>query len=447
MPAFFLMDMLRIVMPENVLKRCLEDWLVRCPQVRRLVIGFSGGLDSTVLLFLLKQLQPVHGKELLAVHVHHGLSPNADAWAGHAAAVCAAWDIPLRVQYVQVEQVASLEAAARAARRTALLGVLEEGDALMLAQHKDDQAETVLLRLLRGSGVTGLGAMQAESVIASPDHGAWPLWRPLLSVPRAYLTKYAVEHELSWIEDESNRDLHFSRNFLRNEIMPALQTHWPAVVTTLAATAQRMQEADQLLQDLAAELALMCIDDEQRLIIPAVLACSPARQRLLLRYWLQRCGFRLPDEAVLTQIVAIAMLAREDAEPLVTWQGCEVRRYRQHLYAMPPQTVISSGWCAEWDMAAPLPLPDGRLLHAEGGLISGRSVRVRFREGGERLRGHGLSHDLKKLLQSAAVPPWVRPRLPLVFLGDELVAVAGTRLRSPAWPADVVFRIVKANGQ
>lgn len=447
MPAFFLMNMSHIVMPENVLKGCLDNFLGRFPQVRRLVVGFSGGLDSTVLLFLLKQLQSVHGRELLAVHVHHGLSPNADAWATHAGALCAEWKIPFRLQRVQVERTASLEAAARAVRRTALLGVLQEGDALLLAQHREDQAETVLLRLMRGSGVTGLGAMHAESVIISPGHVARPLWRPLLDVSRACLEQYAATHGLVWIEDESNRDARFSRNFLRHEIMPALLAHWPAVASTLAATAQRMQEADLLLQELAAELAVECIDDEQRLFIPAVQLLSPARQRLVLRYWLQHRGFRLPDEAVLAQTSAIIMSAREDAEPLVKWQGCEVRRYRQHLYAMVPLPVIPSGWCAEWDMTTPLRLPDGRLLRAEGMQGAGRPVTVRFREGGERLQGHGLSHDLKKLLQSASVPPWVRRRLPMVFVEGELMAVAGTGLRSPAWPTDVVFRIESPDGQ
>lgn len=443
----FLDGHVAIVMPENVLKACLDDLLGRFPQVRRLVVGFSGGLDSTVLLFLLKQLQAAHGRELLAVHVHHGLSPNADAWAEHVEAVCAAWQIPFCLQRVQVQRTASLEAAARAARRTALSGVLQEGDALLLAQHREDQAETVLLRLMRGSGVTGLGAMHAESVISLPGHAAWPLWRPLLDVSRASLERYATTQELAWVEDESNRDSRFSRNFLRNEILPVLQTHWPAMACTLSATAQRMQEADQLLQELAAELASSCMDDEHRLLIPAVQTLSPARQRLVLRYWLQHRGFRLPDEAVLAQMVVIIMSVREDAEPLVKWQGCEVRRYRQHLYAMTPLPVMPSGWCAEWGMTTPLLLPDGRRLHAEGPQLSGTPMMVRFRQGGERLQGHGLSHDLKKLLQSAAVPPWERRRLPLVFAGSELLAVVGTGLRSPTWPAETVLRIECADGQ
>lgn len=441
MPAFFLKDGLPAAMPENVLKACLDNLLGRFPQVRRLVVGFSGGLDSTVLLHLLREWRSHHGRELLAVHVHHGLSPYADAWEGHAEAVCRAWDIPLCLQRVQVERRASLEAAARAARRSALVSVLQEGDALLLAQHREDQAETVLLRLLRGSGVTGLAAMRPDSVMAAPGAGTWPLWRPLLDVSRTSLERYAVRHALSWVEDESNQDTRYSRNFLRNDILPALRTHWPAAASTLAATARRLQDADDVLQEVAAESAVVCMEADDRLSAPALQQLSPARRRLVLRYWLQQQGFRHPDEAVLAQVEAVAMSLREDAVPCVRWPGCEVRRYRQHLYAMTPLAVVPVRWSAEWDMIAPLQLPDGRTLHAEGAALPGSPARVRFREGGERLPGLGLSHDLKKLLQSAAVPPWERQRLPLVFLGDQLAAIAGTDLRSPAWPVDVQLRI------
>ena len=237
----------------------------------------------------------------------------------------------------------------------------------------------------------------------------------------------------------------YSSLIIRNDILPALQTHWPAAAVTLAATARRLQEADELLQEVAAESAAVCVDADGKLAAPALQQVSPARQRLVLRYWLQQQGFRLPDEAVLAQVAAVAMSRRKDAAPLVMWPGCEVRRYRQHLYAMTPLAVTPSQWSADWDMRVPLCLPDGRVLHAEGWTMPNPSKTVRFRQGGERLRGHGLSHDLKKLLQSVGVPPWERQRLPLVFSGTELMAVAGTNLRSPAWPSDVLLRIEPAS--
>lgn len=433
------------MLPEQVLKTFLHDVLSRSPQIRRLVIGFSGGMDSTVLLYLLKQMQTLHGRELLAVHVHHGLSPHADAWARHSASLCAAWQIPCLVQRVEVKQTASVEAAARLARREALSGHLQAGDALLLAQHQDDQAETLLFRLMRGAGVTGLGAMHEVSVIKARSGEARPLWRPFLGISRRSLELLARQEALDWVEDESNADTRFSRNFLRHDILPSLQTHWPAATATLAATARRMQEADQLLQELAVELAVPCIDDQQRLFIPAVQALSVGRQGLVLRYWLGRQGFRLPDEAVLAQLTSAVMAAREDAEPRLAWAGCEVRRYRQHLHAMAPLGAVVQEWGADWDMSAPLLLPDGRRLRVESG-GGGPPVRVRFRQGGERLRGHGVTHDLKKLLQSSSVPPWLRNRLPLLFCGDALVAVAGTSLRAPEWPHDMTLVLEPAEG-
>ena len=431
-------------MPELAFKKFLDNALCRSPYIQRLVVGFSGGLDSTVLLHLLMQMQSAHKRELLAVHIHHGLSSNADAWANHAVAVCAAWQIPCTVRQVEVMRTASLEAAARLVRRDALCGQLQAGDALLLAQHQNDQAETVLFRLLRGSGVAGLSAMRGVSTINAPEGDNWPLWRPLLGVSRGALEQYARQHELTWIDDESNTDTRFSRNFLRHDILPALQQQWPAAVTTLAATARRMQEADQLLQELAEELAAVCIDGQQRLLIPAVQALSSGKQGLVLRYWLKQQGFRLPDEAVLHQITSAVISAREDAAPRLAWTGCEVRRYRQHLYAMAPRQDIEQKWATNWDMLAPLMLPDGRYLRVESTGDIHIHVRVRFRQGGERLSGRGMTHDLKKLLQASAIPPWERNRLPLLFCGDALVAVAGTSLRSPEWPNGIQLMLEPA---
>lgn len=433
-------------MPEQVLRAFLDEALSRSPHVGRLVVGFSGGVDSTVLLYLLRKMQAEHGRELLAVHVHHGLSPDADAWLKHAASVCSTWQVPFDARRVQVRPTGSVEAAARHARREALASFLQEGDALLLAHHQDDQAETLLFRLVRGAGVTGLGAMREMTVIKAAGGDASPLWRPFLGVSRASLVQIARRHGLAWIEDESNADTRFSRNFLRQEVLPLMQRQWPAVVATLSATARRMREADQLLQELAGELATSCIDERQRLCIPAVQRFSSARKALVLRYWLAQQGFPLPDEGVLAQMISAVMESRDDAQPRLTWPGCEIRRYRQHLYAMPPVPEVPQGWEVEWEMTAPLLLPDGRCLYVSAPGAMRLPVRVRFRRGGERLRAQGVTHDLKKLLQSSSVPPWERSRLPLLFCNEALVAVAGTSLRSPDWPGDIQLKLEPAIG-
>lgn len=391
--------------------------------VRRLVLGFSGGLDSTVLLHALAQACPDFSLPVLAVHVHHGLSPHADDWVQHAQSVCAELGIPLQVCRVQVLPQGSVETAARTARHAAFARVLQEGDALMLAQHQDDQAETLIFRLLRGAGVRGLAGMAAVSRFPLAPGVFVPQWRPLLGLSRQALQQWAEARGLRWIEDESNQDTRHARNFLRHEVMPLLRTRWPLATATLAATALRLREADTLLTELAAELASQSVDMQQRLYIPCVLALSPARQRLLLRYWLQEQDFLMPPEDMLERIRAEMMSAREDATPLLQWDGVEIRRYRQHLYAMRPLSALPENWQQMWSGEQDLCLPDGRLLRLES---EPEALCVTYRRGGERLLLRGHSRELKVLFQENAVPPWERERLPLVWRGSELLGVAGT---------------------
>lgn len=412
---------------EQVVRDFLQKQLLQETEVRRLVVGFSGGLDSTVLLHVLARLAPSLRLSLLALHVHHGLSPHADAWAEHAERICRDLGLPFMARRVRVPAQASLEAAARSARQGAFAAMLEEGDALLLAQHRDDQAETVLFRLLRGSGVTGLGAMRAVGRLAC----GVPQWRPLLALSRRELEAYAREHDLAWIEDESNADQGLARNFLRWRILPLLRERWPAADATLAATAQRLQEADGLLREFAEALAVDAVDADGRLCVPAVVALAAqrngeAKQRLLLRHWLQQQGFRPPDEDRLEQLRRDMLMARADAAPRVAWAGVEIRRYRDRLYAMAPLPALPAGWSAEWDGVRPLPLPDGRVLRLAA--VSAPTVfSVRYRQGGERFRPAGQPHsrELRTLFQEHALPPWQRDRLPLVWRGQELVAVAG----------------------
>lgn len=410
--------------PERVLRDFLATHLPGAG-VNGLVVGLSGGLDSCVLLSALARVAPEFALPLRAVHVHHGLSPNADAWAAQVATVCAQAGVPLTVCRVRVTPQASLESAARVARHSAFAAEVRAGEALLLAQHRDDQAETLLFRLLRGSGLTGLGAMRPASRLRRPTAGSFPAWRPLLGLARTDLLGHAQAQGLAWVEDESNADTGLDRNFLRHEILPRLATRWPALSRTLAATAARLQEADDLLDEFALELAAPCIDAEARLWLPAVMALTVPRQRLVLRHWLRTQGFLPPDAAVLERILADALPARPDASPCVAWPGTEVRRYREHLYVMTTLPAPPGGWFCTWDGAAPLALPDGQWLWREGEGAPAAPWRVAYRAGGERLRpAPGLpSRELRIWWQEQGVPPWRRERLPLVFTGDELIAV------------------------
>lgn len=405
----------------------LRRFLQSLPPAGRYVVAYSGGLDSHVLLHALSSL----GLNLAAVHVHHGLSPNADLWSEHCLATCKELGVPCRVLRVRVTAAGSgREAAARSARYAALEQALGEGEMLLTAHHQDDQAETLLLMLLRGAGVAGLAAMPPLRRFAA----GW-LARPLLGLPRDVLRHYAETHHLSWVDDESNFDTSLDRNYLRHDLLPGLRRRWPAADRALARSAAHLAEARELLTELAvADQAGAGGSRPGTLSVAALGRLTPARRRNLLRHWIGDRGLPPPDSAHLRRIEQEVLPARADAEPCVAWPGAEVRRYRDDLHALPP-TIPPPALELSWDPQQPLALPDGRRLVAAPALgqglgaarCAGARLTVRFRAGGERCApaGRGHSHELKKLFQEAGVPPWERERVPLLFVDGVLAQVVG----------------------
>lgn len=398
------------------------------------MLAYSGGMDSRALLHALMTLAPEHQRPVLVVHVHHGLSPYADDWATHAGQTAQHYKAPCVIQKVQVAAGASLEASARTVRYQALNSVLQPGDVLLLAHHQNDQAETVLLRLLRGSGVRGLAAMSEIGTV--PFHSrSIPCWRPWLSISRKAIASYAHQQNLSWVEDDSNANTAFSRNYLRHQVVPILEQRWPQTICQLAATSQRMAEAEELLLELAQIDYQRLGAGHQTLAIDKLAELSQARRNNVLRYWLQKLALPTPDHADIVRIWSEVCLVKADAVPLLAWAGAEVRRYRNRLYAMPPFTGFDKGIVLEWqDKASPLMLPTGQQLQPEDVCIGLNAlqwregqVTVRFRQGGEKIRpvGRHHHHDLKKLLQAEAVPPWQRERIPLLYINQQLAAVIG----------------------
>ena len=387
------------------------------------LIGFSGGLDSHVLLHACAGLRE-HYPHLAfrALHIDHGLQAVAAAWVEHCRAVCARLAIPFAVAHLQLQIPAgeSLEAVARTARYAAFSQHLQAGEMLLTAHHQNDQAETLLLHLLRGSGVNGLAAMPEVRPLARGYLG-----RPLLACSRAELATYAKQHGLNVIDDPSNQDSRFDRNFLRNEVMPLLEQRWPAASKTLARAARLQGESRQVLTALLREkLPHLHGSKPDTLAVSKLLAEDVAMQKALLREWLTLRGFRLPEEKKLLQVLRDVLLARPDATPCVRWEGCEMRRYRDEVYAMPPLSVHDPKQVLVWETRQPLVIASlGRTLVAEAGYPA--SVIVRFRQGGESvyLPQRGGHHSLKHLLQEWGVPPWERERLPLVYVGERLIGL------------------------
>lgn len=417
-------------------------------------------MDSVVLLHLLHTLAPRFEWHLSALHVHHGISSNADAWADFCTGLCARYRIPLQVERVDIAPLRDahgIEAAARKLRHAAF--ARQSCDFVALAHHADDQAETILLQLLRGAGIKGAAAMpvlsRVEGSLLKPAtaHAAATL-RPLLDVPRSALLEYAQQHALQWVEDESNADDSYPRNFLRHRLLPLLEQHFPAYRDTLTRSARHFAEAGELLDELARQDG-RSMPGSDNLEVACLQALSPSRARNLLRYFLHTLNAPMPQAVQLDDMLRQLCGARQDAAVCVEFGGWQARRYQGRVYAFPALEAFDDGLVVSWEGEAELPWPAlGRAIsfrHATGeGITLARlrraPVTLRLRCGGETLRPHpgAASRTLKNLLQQHHVPPWQRERLPLLYCGDELAAVVGVAVAADFQAADAEPGIVVA---
>jgi tRNA(Ile)-lysidine synthase len=410
------------------------DLPARLPPAGGYWVAYSGGRDSHVLLHRLAALRERLAAPLGAVHVNHHLNPDADRWAAHCRRQCETLRVPLEVLDVTVDHAAGegLEAAARAARHQAWAQWLPAGDALLTAHHRDDQAETLLLQLLRGAGPAGLAAMPEISTLA-----AGLLVRPLLHASRAELAAYAHAAGLRWIDDPSNLDARFDRNYLRHRVVPLLHERWPGLSRTLSRAAGLQAESARLADELGAADYDGAVDAETgALSVTAAQALSVARRNNLLRYWIRASGFATPPQRVLERLVEDALYAAGDAEPCIDWDGTQVRRYRDRLFVMTPLSSPDDIESRRWrilDGALCLAGAGGTLEASPtpGGGIAQRFAETPFelrrRRGGERILPAGGAHHrkVKTLLQERGVPGWERRRLPLLYFQNELAAVPG----------------------
>lgn len=388
-------------------------------------VGLSGGLDSTVLAHALSRASNIGA--LRALHIHHGLHRDADAWADASRRTCDALGIPLEVVRVRVtKRGEGLEAAARQARIDAFHAHLHDGEVLALAHHRDDQAETFLLRALRASGPEGLASMRTLRAF-----GNGLLWRPLLDVSRERMRAYAEAHALAWIDDPSNDSLEHDRNFLRHRVLPLLRERWPHVDASFARAALLSAEASDLLgiED-AAALDQARTDDPAILSTTALRTLDTTRRARVLRRWiLERGAPPLPAEGI-AQVEADLAGGAQDADFRFEWAGVELRRWCDLLRFAPIAPATDTSWTDTWDGRLPLILPDGSSLALEGADAFDAPLRVRLRTGGERivLPGRAHSHTLKHALQDAEMPTWDRERLPLLVDAADRVLAAGDRL-------------------
>lgn len=401
------------------------------------LVGYSGGLDSTALLHLLANDASVRSRGLRAVHVHHGLQTEADAWAEHCLRTCEGLGLDCEVVRATVARDLGLgpEAAARQARRAVFAKTLHAGETLALAQHRDDQAETFLLRALRASGTDGLASMRPWREFAA----GW-LWRPLLETPRAALMAYAQARQLSWVEDPSNADTAFDRNFLRRQVLPLLRGRWPQVDASFARAAMLAAEGSAMLGEQDAHL-LAGVREETgtALSVPALRSLSTAQRARVLRRWVASLDWPpLPAEGV--ERIEADLLGGDtsgparDRMPRFTWHGVEIRRWRDGLYAVEPARGLPADWSCRWDGQMPLALPNGDTLQLIGVDGFPSPLYAHARRGGERIllpeRGHH-HRTLKHVLQDFDIPPWQRARMPLLSTDQHgTLLAAGDRIHS-----------------
>ena len=398
----------------------LQEFNTQLNAANTLYLAFSGGLDSSCLLHLLKQakLSPT------LLHVNHQLSPSADAWATHCKKVAERYGFPIVVEHVSVSNSGKgLENAARESRYEVFLKYLQSGDCLLTAHHLDDQVETVFFRLLRGAGSRGLSGINIEREL-----GEARMLRPLLKVMREELLDYAKLNELSWVEDESNQNTNLDRNFLRQNIFPLLQGRWPGFARRAAEASSSLCQTGALLDEYAREDILACECRTERtgqsLKIKKLLSLSISRRQNIIRTWISDLGFNLPSRAQMEQLEWL-LVAKDDAQPHVIIGNYELRRYNQRVYCMKKLCNLSELQLDElpWDSSRPLNLRGAGRIEQTAGVP--QEFSIRFRRGGERCKPHGRdkSQRLKKLLQEYGLEPWLRDRIPLVFLRGELVAV------------------------
>lgn len=412
---------------EAQLLRQLQEF----PATDRYLLAYSGGLDSTVLLHALARLRDRLPAPVLAVHADHGLQDDAQQWTAHCRRECDSLGIELLEITLNLSPISgeSLEAYARTARYAAFEEYLGESQLLLTAHHADDQAETMLLQLLRGAGPAGLAAMPA-----CRSFGRGWLARPLLNFSRQEMEDWALAAGLRWVEDGSNEDHGIDRNYLRHQVVPLLKKRWPGTLKTLSRSARHCANAAELIDELAIEdFRRIRGSTLYRLNIQPLVSLSSARQQNLLRFWVREAGLPLPPADRIRRIQHEVVKAKPGAEPLVAWPGAEVRRTRGQLALMPTLPELLPQWQTRWAGGDQLSLPWGfgslKILYREGGIPlqqwNQSEVTVMFRRPGLNCTpvGREGSRSFKRLCQDLGIPSWLRDRVPLVFLDGVLAAI------------------------
>lgn len=409
---------------QSLLQTRLESCLESIPGgVRRIVLAYSGGLDSSVLLH---QLIPVSDRfEVLAWHVNHGLQETASEMESFCRSQAKKYHLKFKSSRLKLDPGSSnLESNARRERYKIFEDQLTGKDCLLTAHHADDQVETFILNVLRGSGSAGL-----RGIASSRPLGRSLLLRPLLGVSKQDLLAYAEAHDLKWFDDPSNKSDRFNRNYLRNQVTPLLRARWPGYLDSIQAVVSIQAETQDALDEFAIQDLRQLRNNSQGdcLPIPALLMLSPIRQKNLIRYWLRQANCDGLPRARLNQLIG-QLNVRQDAMPMISGSGYDFRIYDQGLYLVPRNQLIELQECYDFAAKPLLEIESTGLKVKRGSILRrlrrndcGQSIKLRFRQ-----RDSGSNpdrHRLKRLFQKHKIPPWERPSTPQIYLDDELVGL------------------------
>ena len=420
----------------------LSEHLNKFNKANHLYVGYSGGLDSHVLLHVIIEL--IGKKRITAVHVNHQLSSNSDIWQKHCEDRCLEIGVDIICKTVSIKNRGTgIEDAARNARYSVFEKLLKKNDLLILAHHADDQIETMLFRLFRGSGIKGMSGMPISRLLGNGE-----LFRPLLPFFRRDLESYALANQINWIEDDSNLDVSFDRNFIRHKLIPTINERWPNSSFQLNRSANIFAESDFLINILAQKDFAIVTEVSERvgwsISIDKLNGFEIIRQKNILRYWFNLHNLTLPSYAVLDNALDQMIGSKADAEPIVSWGDLQLRRFNKKLYLLPfnfddpnysfkkkKGLELLEKYSIKWDGSSQLILPDSSSLcvkrKIKGGLKMDfkKNLEIRFRSGGERCKpkGRSGSNTLKKLFQEYSLEPWLRNNIPLIYIDNHLAAV------------------------
>lgn len=392
----------------------------------QLILGYSGGLDSTVLLYAL--LKAGAQNKLTAVHVHHNLQPLADTWLAYCQQHCRQLGVNFQAEHLRFPGTHNIESRARRERRNVLLKHVPEQGALVLAHHQNDQAETLLLQLFRGAGPQGLSAMQEDALYQQQ-----PVWRPMLQFTRSQLEHIAQHWQLQWVEDPTNKDIEVDRNFIRQQVVPLISQRWQSIVPVLARNAQLQQDAVQIQQEVAEQDWRALSQEDGGICLQGLQQLSPARQRNLLYRWVLKRGWLPPNQKIMRRVWCELIPAKDDAQPQVQWQEGSWLRFRQRLYLLSPQDLLPTHESFEIALTDGAQYQWGRLhiTVRKSQEISScflpahwQSILLTPVEKGAKLRINNMRKDVSELWRANRIPPWRRQQLPALWHNDELAAVA-----------------------